>query len=158
VGLKVILAAEQWVEIFIVQVVNWEHRRTPDHVPRWFQGAHTASKILDATDPGYRYYKPCNVQVTRARMSNAINCGRLAIHGLLFTPLDIANTKDSKFGWLLYGSEADVRKIHGASGYCPKILHIIGQVTHLAAKFTDVLHPSIYPSETIFCSILFTET
>lgn len=67
-----------------------------------------------------------------------MNIGRFAIFGLPFTPLDIENTKDKKFGWLLYGTESEVRKIHGATGYCSKLLHIWSQITHLAAQHATV--------------------
>ncbi|KAI0523911.1 fungal-specific transcription factor domain-containing protein [Xylaria bambusicola] len=115
-------------------VVAWEFRRPPGQLPRWLEGARAACKILDTTDPGYRYYKPYNVQATRARIGNTINIARHAIAGLTFTPLDIENTQ-GKFGWLLYGTEHEVHEIHGACGYCPKLLHMWSQITHLSAKF-----------------------
>ncbi|KAI1169627.1 fungal-specific transcription factor domain-containing protein [Nemania sp. FL0916] len=117
-------------------VVAWEFRRPPGQLPRWLEGARAACRILDTTDPGYRYYKPCNVQATRARVGNTINIARHAIAGLTFTPLDIENTQ-KKFGWLLYGTEQEVHEIHGACGYCPKLLHIWAQITHLSAKFAQ---------------------
>lgn len=119
-------------------VVTWESRRSINKVARWLEGANTACKILDATDPGYRYYKANNVQVSSARAGNSINIARFAIFGLPFTPLDIENTDRKKFGWLLYGTEDEVRKIHGSSGYSRKLLHIWAQITHLAAKSVTV--------------------
>lgn len=118
--------------------MTWESRRAINREARWLQGARTACKILDATDPGYRYYRPNNVQVSNARVGNAINIARFAIFGLPFTPLAIENTNNKKFGWLLYGTEAEVRRIHGASGYSRKLLHIWAQITHLSARFAMV--------------------
>ena len=123
--------------------MTWECRRSLSEVPRWLEGARTASKILDATDPGYRYYKPYNVQVTSARIGNAINIARFAIFGLPLTPLGIANTSNNKFGWLLYGTEAEVRKIHGSCGYSPKLLHTWAQITHWTAKFAEVRNTTV---------------
>lgn len=126
-------------------VVTWESRRATTQVARWLEGARTACKILDATDPGYRYYQANNVQVSSARIGNAINIARFAIFGLPFTPLDIEHTNKKKFGWLLYGTEAEVHRIHGASGYSRKLLHIWAQITHLAAKFTRNPDPDVIP-------------
>lgn len=123
------------------QAVTWECRRGLDEVPRWLEGARTASKFLDVTDPGYRYYKPGNVQTSNARLGNMVNIARVAIFALPFTPLDITNTSNKKFGWLLHGTSASVHKIHGTAGYSPKLLHIWAQITHLAAKFAIVRNP-----------------
>lgn len=67
-----------------------------------------------------------------------VNIARVAIFALPFTPLDVANTSNKKFGWLLHGTSASVHRIHGTAGYSPKLLHIWAQITHLAAKFSTV--------------------
>lgn len=118
--------------------MTWEYRRPQNQVPRWLEGARLAAKILDVTDPGYRYYKPNNVQVTAARISNTITVGRVAILALPFTPLDLSNTDKSQYGWLLYGTGEEVRRIHGACGFSQKLLHTFAQITHLSAKMAAV--------------------
>ncbi|KAE9976165.1 hypothetical protein EG327_008214 [Venturia inaequalis] len=132
--------------------VTWEYRRGLDEVPRWLEGARTAAKFLDVTDPGYRYYKPGNVQTSSARTGNMVNIARVAIFALPFTPLDVANTSNKKFGWLLHGTSASVHRIHGTAGYSPKLLHIWAQITHLAAKFSTDPDHHVIPSlaEVIF--------
>ncbi|KAI0150759.1 hypothetical protein GGR57DRAFT_182289 [Xylariaceae sp. FL1272] len=125
-------------------VVAWEFRRPPDQLPRWLEGARLASRILDITDPGYRYYKPFNVQTSSARLGNIVNIARHAIAGLTFSPLSLENTR-GKFGWLLYGTQREVHEIHGACGYSPKLLHIWAQITHLSAKFAQHSDDDIIP-------------
>jgi Fungal specific transcription factor domain len=119
-------------------VVHWELRRGRDQLPRWLEGARLGCKILGATDSGIRYYHPKNVQADRARVSNTITIGRVAILALLFAPLDTSNTKKEQFGWLLYGEPKDMYKIHGSCGFCPKIMHTFAKITHLSAQMIEV--------------------
>lgn len=78
------------------------------------------------------------MQVDRARVSNTITIGRVAVLALLFAPLDTVNTKNEQFGWLLYGERKDVYKIHGSCGFCPKIMHTFARITHLSARMVEV--------------------
>ncbi|KAF2456597.1 fungal-specific transcription factor domain-containing protein [Lineolata rhizophorae] len=129
------------IVVFIMHdTVTWEHRRPKSQVPRWLEGARLASRILDATDPGYRYWhSPENVQSTTAYTSNTVLVARAAILGLLMTPLDPIHTK-GQFGWLLHGIERNARKVHGGCGFSPKLLHIFAQITQLASQMA--LEPS----------------
>jgi hypothetical protein len=119
-------------------VVQWELRRLHDQLPRWLEGARLGCKILDATDTGHRYYNPKNVQADKARVSNTITIGRVAVLALLFAPLDVANTEHEQFGWLLYGEPKDMYRIHGSCGFCPKIMHTFAKITHLSALMLKV--------------------
>ena len=40
----------------------------------------------------------------------------------------------ARFGWLLYGSRADMYEIHGGCGFSRKLLHIFSQITFCAAR------------------------
>ena len=122
-------------------MITWEYRRPKSQVPRWLEGARLASRLLDTTDPGYRYWKPENVQCGSARISNTIIVGRAAILALPMTPLNVINTDDNQFGWLLHGTKRRAREIHGGSGFSPKLLHMFAQITHLAAKMAEAVHP-----------------
>jgi hypothetical protein len=119
-------------------VVSWELRRPRHQLPRWLEGARLACKILDATDSGHRYYHPGNVQLDAARVSNMITIGRVAILALLFAPLDVSNTDNEQFGWLLYGTPKEMHRIHGSCGFCRKIMHTFAFVTHLSAQSHNV--------------------
>lgn len=113
--------------------MNWELRR-PKHVEqRWYAGAKIAKRILDASDPGYRYWKPENVQMSQARLSLS---NWSAYANILAEPV----TSLSQYGsgkiypWLLEGTPENIRKIHGGTGTSPKLLHTFAQITHLAAR------------------------
>lgn len=106
-------------------------------MPNWFLGAQLAKVLLDESDPGYRYWKPINVQCSGARLANA-NWGAFSyIVAQPVTVLDICGP-DKTFDWLLAGTQRDVQKIHGSTGMSPKLLHTFAQVTHLTVRMATV--------------------
>ncbi|KAJ8125883.1 hypothetical protein O1611_g7755 [Lasiodiplodia mahajangana] len=96
-------------------IVQWELRRSKDVRPRWRCGSQIGKAILDATDPGYRYWRLENVQTTSVRRSNANMCAYTEICALPVTELEIMGF-DKLYTWLLEGSEKEVREIHGGTG------------------------------------------
>ncbi|ROT36574.1 hypothetical protein SODALDRAFT_282398 [Sodiomyces alkalinus F11] len=122
----------------MMDVVSPEHRRSKNLLPRWLEGARMACRLLDATDPGHRYWNAENIQTSHAWVANTIISSRAAILALPMAPLDPANTGGQQFQWLLsHGNEAEARRIHGACGFSPRLLHRIAQVTHLAALLEE---------------------
>ncbi|KAK1994997.1 hypothetical protein LX36DRAFT_583312 [Colletotrichum falcatum] len=117
----------------MIDVVSPEQRRPPNRIPRWLEGARLACRVLDATEPGHRYWDPVNIQPSEAQMGNMIIAGRAAILALPMAPLDLAATDDRQFAWLLQGSEHDVHRVHGGCGMSPKLLHRFSQITHMSA-------------------------
>ncbi|KAB8336717.1 hypothetical protein FH972_021026 [Carpinus fangiana] len=114
-------------------LVNHELSMKQDCSPRWWNGARVAKRILDNTDPGYRYWNPPNVQTSKARLANA---NRVAFINILTEPLTPLSWTENKelYGWLLQGSAAEIRCIHNGTGLCPKLLHMMAQVTFLSAR------------------------
>ena len=55
------------------------------------------------------------------------------------TPLKAEETEKC-YQWLIEGTEEEVREIHGGTGVCPKLLHMFGQISHLAARMAEVSH------------------
>jgi hypothetical protein len=82
------------------------------------------------TDPGYRYWEPCNVQCSEARMSNANMLAYVDILSQPLTPLS-EQVVDNCHPWLLEGQKKETLTIHGSTGLSPKLLHIFGQITQL---------------------------
>ncbi len=123
--------------MLIYKCVNWELRKPKGEVPNWYLGARLAKSILDHSDPGYRYWKVANVQTTTARLANANWAAFACILAQPVTPLK-REEGDNPFSWLLQGTEREVRKIHGSTGLCPKLLHTFAQVTHLSACMMEV--------------------
>lgn len=109
-------------------------------------------EILDNTDPGYRYWRPENVQTGSVRRSNANMCAYAEICALPITELEVSDI-DKLYPWLLEGSEEDVREIHGGTGVCPKILHMYAQITQLSARIMEVSSPPSLPPLFIFISL-----
>jgi hypothetical protein len=121
--------------------VNWELRKPKVRQQRWFAGAKVAISILDSSDPGYRYYNPNNVQTSSARAFNANWVAHIDIIAQPVMPLKIENT-DSSYGWLLEGTEEEVRRIHGVTGLSPKLLHTYAQITRFSARMKKVTSAS----------------
>ncbi|KAL8714149.1 MAG: hypothetical protein Q9220_001877 [cf. Caloplaca sp. 1 TL-2023] len=117
----------------IDDLVNWELHQPRNTEPKWYRGVRTAKKILDNSDPGYRYWKPGNVQSSNARLSNGSLIALYDITSQPMMPLEAAEEK-CPYSWLLEGTEKDVRKIHGLTGMSSKLLHSYAQITHLAAR------------------------
>jgi hypothetical protein len=108
-------------------------------MPNWYLGAQLAKSLLDESDPGYRYWKPVNVQYSSAQLANA-NWGAFAcIVAQPVTILDMYGS-DQTFNWLLAGTQRESQKIHGSTGLCPKLLHTFTQVTHLTTRIARVNH------------------
>ncbi|KAF2970095.1 hypothetical protein GQX73_g3416 [Xylaria multiplex] len=127
-------------------IVQWELRRPKTVKPRWRCGSQTAKAILDATDPGYRYWRLENVQTTTVRRSNANMCAYVEVCALPVTELQIMDF-DKLYPWLLEGSEEEVREIHGGTGVCPKVMHIYAQITQLSARMMkDPTSPIFSPA------------
>ncbi|GKT46568.1 uncharacterized protein ColSpa_06749 [Colletotrichum spaethianum] len=117
----------------MIDVVSPEQRRPPNCVPRWLEGARLACRVLDATDPGHRYWNPVNIQPSEAQTGNMIIAGRAAILALPMAPLDLGATDNRQFAWLLQGSEHDVHRVHGGCGMSPRLLHRFSHITHMSA-------------------------
>ena len=96
-----------------------------------------ARLILDKSDPGYRFWHPKHVQMSHARLSNAIWFGYCEILVFPVTPLEV-DKSENFFGWLLAGTVEDVRKVHGSTGVCSKLLHVFATITQLSAEFSEV--------------------
>ena len=95
-----------------------------------------AKTILDSSDPGYRYGKPENVQMTQARLSCSNWVAFVNILADVVTPY---SDEDSGkiYPWLLEGSRKEVRKIHGGTGASPKLFHTLAQITHLSLRLSQ---------------------
>ncbi|KAL0941850.1 uncharacterized protein CTRU02_204613, partial [Colletotrichum truncatum] len=117
--------------------VSEEHWRERKLTPRWLEGARLACRVLDMTNPGHHYRDPLNVQPSDARVGNAVIAGRATILALPMARLNIENTKDGQFAWLLQGSELSTQRIHGGCGMSPSLLHLFSQITHVAAFIHD---------------------
>jgi hypothetical protein len=123
--------------LIVSQLVNWELRKPKDCLGRWQEAARIAKTILDASDPGYRYWKNENVQCTSARVANANWAAFVEILAQPVSPLKFDKT-DRLCSWLLEGTEKEARRIHGGTGLSPKLLHIYGQITYLCARMAEV--------------------
>lgn len=124
--------------------MNWELHHPRNNLPKWYRGARTAKLVLDKSDPGYRYQRPVNVQSSHARhvLGNLI-----AMYDILcqvVCPLNLEEVKN-QYPWLLEGNEREVRRIVGLTGMSPKLLHTIGQISHLAARLNHDPESTVVP-------------
>lgn len=113
-------------------------RKKPD-LPRWLECQLQAERVLQKTDPGARYWRSQNVQISSLRASQSIIVGRAVIISYMMMPLPKGDDFDpgvetARFQWLLYGSEDEMYAIHGGCGFSKKLLHMISQITYCAAR------------------------
>lgn len=128
----------------MIDVVSPERRRCKNESPRWLEGARVACRVLDATDPGHRNWHVNNSQPSDARIANTIIASRVVILALPMMRLHKRNTDNNRFQWLLlHSAEATSRKVHGACGCSPRLLHMFALITNLAALIGDH-HDSIF--------------
>lgn len=118
-------------------IINWETRKRIGMDPNWWVAAKTARRILDHSDPGYRYTTAQNVQASSARVS--LSNWIAFIHILAEPVLPLQSNSDGRiYPWLIHGNKHESRKIHGATGTSPKLLHIFAQITHLTSGLLQV--------------------
>ncbi|OAL73298.1 hypothetical protein A7D00_3073 [Trichophyton violaceum] len=116
--------------LLVDDCVNWE-LRINNAEPNWILAARLAKSILDNSDPGYRYWRPDNTQYSAARHGYANWVALACILSELVTPL-ASRGNPNAYGWLLAGTQKESWKINGGTGLCPKLLHIISQITYLS--------------------------
>ncbi|EGD94244.1 hypothetical protein TESG_01765 [Trichophyton tonsurans CBS 112818] len=116
--------------LLVDDCVNWE-LRINNAEPNWILAARLAKSILDNSDPGYRYWRPDNTQYSAARHGYANWVALACILSELVTPLACRGNPNA-YGWLLAGTQKESWKINGGTGLCPKLLHIISQITYLS--------------------------
>lgn len=116
--------------------MNWE-LRINNAEPNWILAARLAKSILDNSDPGYRYWRPDNTQYSAARHGYANWVALACILSELVTPL-ASRGNPNAYGWLLAGTQKESWKINGGTGLCPKLLHIISQITYLSVLVKEV--------------------
>ncbi|KAM0664359.1 hypothetical protein ACQRIU_006942 [Beauveria bassiana] len=131
-------------------VVLTERRLQKPYYPRWLTGFKQAENVLQRTDPGSRFYKESNVQVSALRLSQSVIVGRAVILAQLMMPLPPLTTFDpiaetSRFGFLLYGSESDIYEIHGGCGFSKRLLHIFSQVAYCSTRILQECETPIVP-------------
>ncbi|EJP60796.1 uncharacterized protein BBA_10254 [Beauveria bassiana ARSEF 2860] len=131
-------------------VVLIERRLQKPYWPRWLTGFTQAENVLQRTDPGSRFYKDSNVQVSALRLSQSVIVGRGVILAQLMMPLPSLATFDPivetcRFGFLLYGSESDMYEIHGGCGFSKRLLHIFSQVTYCSTRMLQECETPIVP-------------
>ncbi|KAM5464524.1 hypothetical protein MferCBS49748_005408 [Microsporum ferrugineum] len=138
------------VLLVVDDCVNWE-LRINNAEPNWMLAARLAKSILDNSDPGFRYWQPGNTQYSAARHGYANWIALACILGELVTPL-ASRGNPNAYGWLLAGTQKESWKIHGSTGLCPKLLHIISQITYLSVLVKeDASTAPIYAAKVI-CS------
>ncbi|KAB8360851.1 hypothetical protein FH972_024585 [Carpinus fangiana] len=126
-----------------LKVINWEFRDKKT-VPKWYRGIQAAKRLLDQSDPGYRFKRPENVQSSKARRHLGGMVAEDAIFNAVIAKLDLSQTR-CPFPWLLEGGERDVRRIAGLLGMSPKLLHTFAQITHLCGRYANESTSLVYP-------------
>jgi len=118
-------------------VVNWEVDRVEGQNPKWWHALQVGKQILDASDPGYRYENPLNVQTSTARSYLGSMIAQDSIFSAVVAPLNL-DKNCCPFRWLLEGTEHDVREIKGLIGESSRLLYMVAQITHWTIKLTKV--------------------
>lgn len=122
----------------MLQIVLTERRLIKPNQPRWLRGFLYGEHALAVTDPGARFWHKSNVQLTSLRIAQSVIVGRAVILAQPMVSLPPPDEFDSesegsRFGWLLYGTEAEMYEVHGGCGFSKKLLYIFSQITFCAA-------------------------
>lgn len=151
------IAEEQGSEIITTaailsmqDVILTERRRKKPDVPRWLKGFQQGEHFLRLFDPGSRFWKSNNVQLTSLRISQSVIIGRAVILAQVMMPLpppqDLNPIQEAKrFDWLLYGTQDEMYAIHGGCGFSKKLLHTISQVSYCAARLNQEKDSLVVP-------------
>ncbi|KAH8653920.1 fungal-specific transcription factor domain-containing protein [Ilyonectria robusta] len=131
-------------------IILTERRLKNPFTPRWLEGFKQGEHFLHVTDPGGRFWRDNNIQLTNLRISQSIIVGRAVILAqpmIAFpSPTDLDPIQEaSRFGWLLYGTEKTMYEIHGGCGFSKKLLHTISQITCCAARLQQEPESAIVP-------------
>jgi hypothetical protein len=112
--------------------VSPERRWNHEQQPRWLLAYRYAEEILDARDPGSRFWRRENIQLTQLQMAHYVMVGRGLIlsEPLSALPVDNPEKRSERCQWLLYG---DSNEIHGACGFSRKLLFRVSQITLITA-------------------------
>ncbi|KAF2458504.1 fungal-specific transcription factor domain-containing protein [Lineolata rhizophorae] len=127
------------------ECVNWEMRNGA-LTPKWFRAIQLAKSILSASSPGFRYQSPSNVQFSQARFQLANRVGLEYICSSLVAPLEFGDNNKCDFPWLLLGSERELRKVIGTTGFSSKLMHTLAQITHLSARLANDPTSTVIPA------------
>jgi hypothetical protein len=117
-------------------LVHWETRALTFPTPKWYHGNKLIKHLLDMSDPGYHYQSAVNVQSTVNRQCMSQYQCKSLITSDTCSPLEDP-MEENPFAWLLEGSEREVRRITGLLGCCPKLLHMIAQITHMCWQLSQ---------------------
>jgi hypothetical protein len=120
-------------------IVLTENRLQKPYIPRWLQGFRHGEHFLQSTDQGARFWHNDNVQTSSLHNSHCIMIGRGIILSqtmmVLPAPAGFNPAQETaRFGWLLYGSPADMYEIHGGCGFSKKLLYTFSQISYCAAR------------------------
>ncbi|KAH7157718.1 fungal-specific transcription factor domain-containing protein [Dactylonectria estremocensis] len=131
-------------------IILTERRLKKPYTPRWLEGFKQGEHFLHVTDPGGRFWRDNNIQLSNLRISQSIIVGRAVILAqpmmALASPTELDPIKEaSRFGWLLYGTERTMYEIHGGCGFSKKLLHTMSQITYCAARLQQEPLSAIVP-------------
>lgn len=132
------------VLLSVNDLVNWEGNQTSMNIPEWLTGNRTAKRVLDLSDPGYKFQHPENVQYSNVRRYMGGKAALVDIFCSVMAPLETI-PKECPYSWLLEGTEREIRKIDGLNGLSPKLLHMYAQVTHLSSRLAARPESSVIP-------------
>lgn len=135
------------------EVVNWELDALKVAYPKWYLGAKLAERVLNASNPGFKYVSPRNVQSTRARIEMGNRVCLDTIPSACVFPL-VPKKEKERYSWLMEGTEQEgkkmdypwlsagtdqeQRKIIGFTGLSSKLMHTFAKITRLCIKFSQV--------------------
>ncbi|KAH7175775.1 fungal-specific transcription factor domain-containing protein [Dactylonectria macrodidyma] len=131
-------------------IILTERRLKKPYTPRWLEGFKQGEHFLHVTDPGGRFWRDNNIQLSNLRISQSIIVGRAVILAqpmmALTSPIELDPIREaSRFGWLLYGTERTMYEIHGGCGFSKKLLHTMSQITYCAARLQQEPMSAIVP-------------
>ncbi|KAK6331487.1 hypothetical protein TWF730_004569 [Orbilia blumenaviensis] len=127
------------------EVVCWEYS-SGDKVPAWYKAIRIARKVLDNSDPGYRFKHLKNVQESKARHRIGNEIAFCEILSSAFAPIEEEDLGPKcPYSWLVGGTDKEVTAIEGNTGMCARVLYTLAQITYLTGIYAKDPGPEVWP-------------
>ncbi|KAK6515743.1 hypothetical protein TWF281_004333 [Arthrobotrys megalospora] len=127
------------------EIICWESS-TSNEVPAWYRATRIARRVLDSSDPGYRYKDLPNVQESRARHRIGNEIAFCEILSSAFAPIEEEDLKGRcPYSWLMGGSTKELTTIEGNTGMCARVLYTLQQITYITGLFAQDVRTEVWP-------------
>ncbi|KAK7414009.1 hypothetical protein QQX98_007120 [Neonectria punicea] len=131
-------AEEENLLICVAIILATRDIAVTDRPIRWLELLKVAEDVITSTDNGQRYWDRCTAMPRGIDISQRVLVGKGIILAQVMAKLPSerefsAHQSSARFGWLLAGTEVDVKAINSDCGMSRRLLHNWSEITRFAA-------------------------